>query len=59
MPPRVTVKLEVRGVQVRAWKYDVEGVSGFTVPVHLLDYDLSENTEWDSKLTHYLYTPSR
>ena len=27
-PPRVTVKLEGRPVQVRAWKYEVKGVSG-------------------------------
>jgi len=55
MPPRVTVKLEGRPVQVRAWKYEVKGISGFTVPVYLLDCDLPENTEWDGKLTHYLY----
>jgi hypothetical protein len=53
------VKLEGRGVQVRAWKYDVKGVSGYTVAVYLLDCDLSENKEWDRKLTHYRYTPSR
>ena len=55
MPPRVTVKLEGRPVQVRAWKYEVKGIGGFTVPVYLLDCDLPENTEWDRKLTHYLY----
>jgi starch phosphorylase len=53
--PRVTVKLEGRPVQIRAWKYEVKGVSGATVPVYLLDCDLPENTEWDRKLTHYLY----
>jgi len=36
----VTVKLEGRPVQVRAWKYEVKGVSGATVPVYLLDCDL-------------------
>jgi starch phosphorylase len=55
MPPRVTVKLEGRPVQIRAWKYEVKGISGFTVPVYLLDCDLPENSEWDRKLTHYLY----
>jgi starch phosphorylase len=55
MPPRVTVKLEGRPVQIRAWKYEVKGVSGFTVPVYLLDCDLPENTEWDRKLTDHLY----
>jgi starch phosphorylase len=55
MPPRVTVQLEGRPVQIRAWKYEVKGISGATVPVYLLDCDLPENTEWDRKLTHYLY----
>jgi starch phosphorylase len=54
-PPRVTVRLEGRPVLIRAWKYEVKGVSGATVPVYLLDCDLPENTEWDRKLTHYLY----
>jgi starch phosphorylase len=55
MQSRVTVKLEGRPVQLRAWKYEVKGVSGFAVPVYLLDCDLPENTEWDRKLTDYLY----
>jgi starch phosphorylase len=55
MPPRVTVKIEDRPVQIRAWKYEVKGIGGFVVPVYLLDCDLPENTEWDRKLTHYLY----
>jgi starch phosphorylase len=54
-PPRVTVKLEGRAVQVRAWEYQVKGISGYIVPVYLLDCDLPENSEWDRKLTHYLY----
>jgi starch phosphorylase len=59
LPPRVTVKLEGRPVQIRAWKYVVKGISGFTVPVFLLDCDLPENTEWDRKLTHYLFGAGR
>src|SRR5664279_3170970 len=55
MEPRVTVKLEGRPVQLRAWKYEVKGVNGFAVPVYLLDCDLPENTEWDRRLTDYLY----
>src|SRR3974390_843192 len=34
LPPRVTVKLEGRPVQVRAWEYQVKGISGYTVPVY-------------------------
>jgi len=51
---RVTVEIEGRAVEIRAWQYDVRN-DGFTVPVYLLDADLETNSEWDRKLTHYLY----
>ena len=54
MPQRVSVTVEGRTVQLRCWKYDVTGVSGFTVPVYFLDTDLPDNTEWDRTLTHFL-----
>ncbi len=53
--PRVTVTLEGRQVQIRGWKYEVKGISDATVPVYLLDCDLSDNSEWDRKLTDHLY----
>ncbi len=52
---RVTVPLENRRVELRAWRYDVKGVRGFDVPVYFLDADLETNTEWDRKLTGGLY----
>jgi starch phosphorylase len=52
---RAAVKIEGRTVVVRAWKCDVKGESGSCVPVLLLDTDLSENSDWDRTLTHYLY----
>ena len=55
MTQRISVNIEERPVVVRAWKYEVKGVSGFAVPVYLLDADLSENSEWDRTLTHFLY----
>jgi len=55
MPTRVTVTVDGRAVQLRAWKYEVKGVSSFVVPVFLLDADLPGNAEWDRTLTHYLY----
>ncbi len=55
MPARVTVTVDNRPVQLRAWKYEVKGATGSVVPVFLLDADLPENTEWDRTLTHYLY----
>jgi len=36
---RVSVPLENRRVELRAWRYDVKGVRGFEVPVYFLDAD--------------------
>lgn len=55
MPKRASVTIEGRTVWIRAWKYMVEGVSGFNIPVYFLDTDLPENSVWDRTITHYLY----
>ncbi len=55
MPQRVSVTIEGRSVIVRAWKYEVKGVGGHSVPVYFLDTDLEENATSDRALTHYLY----
>lgn len=55
MPHRAMVKLEGRMVNIRAWKRDVTGVDGFSVPVYFLDTDLPENDAGDRTITHYLY----
>ncbi|HHN64354.1 MAG TPA: alpha-glucan family phosphorylase [Nitrospirae bacterium] len=55
VPRRTAVMIEGRTVHLRAWKYEVKGLSGHIVPVYLLDTDLPENSEWDRTLTHYLY----
>src|SRR6266404_5339386 len=55
MRGRATVDIEGRAVQLRAWRYNIRGMSGFTVPVFLLDSDLPENSEWDRTLTDVLY----
>jgi len=52
---RTAVKVEGRTVHLRAWRYNVAGVSGHKVPVYFLDTDLSENDPWDRTLTHTLY----
>src|SRR6202165_4197727 len=51
----ITVSIENRDVQVRAWRYNIHGMSGFVVPVYMLDTDLPENSEWDRTLTDTLY----
>jgi starch phosphorylase len=52
---RVTVPLENRRVELRAWRYDVKGVHGFVVPVYFLDAALESNAEQDRALTGSLY----
>jgi starch phosphorylase len=55
VPGRVSLTLEGRTVFLRCWKYEVNGIGGFNVPVYFLDTDVSENSEWDRTLTHFLY----
>ena len=52
---RTTVTIEGREVHVRAWRYEVRGITGHEVPVLLLDTSLPENGEFDRTLTDYLY----
>lgn len=52
---RASVTLEGRSVQLRAWRWWIQGMGGFRVPVLLLDTDLPENSEWDRRLTDHLY----
>ena len=53
--PRVSVTLEGRKVELRAWRYTVKGVRGYEVPVYLLDADLPSNDQRDRDLTGQLY----
>jgi starch phosphorylase len=53
--PRAQVIVEGRTVHLRAWRYDVQGESGYAVPIYFLDADLPENSEWDRGLTQSLY----
>lgn len=52
---RVSVRLEGRIVAITAWRYRLQGISGGSVPVYLLDTDLPENTDYDRTLTNELY----
>jgi starch phosphorylase len=49
------IQIEQRDVHVRAWRYNIHGLSGFVVPVYMLDTDLPENADWDRTLTDTLY----
>jgi glycogen phosphorylase len=53
--PIVTVFIEGRPVAIRAWRYEMEGVTGHTIPIYLLDTDLEQNDPRDRALTDHLY----
>lgn len=55
LEPRVVVTIEGRPVKVAAWEYIVKGISGYRVPIYLLDTDLEENAPEDRRLTDVLY----
>jgi starch phosphorylase len=55
MPQRVWVEIERRTIVIRAWRYEITGITGGKVPVYFLDTDLPENAAWDRTLTHFLY----
>ena len=40
---------------VRAWRYDMEGVTGHSIPIYFLDTNLEQNDPIDRTLTDHLY----
>jgi len=52
---RISIDVLGRKLAVACWRYRVRGVSGYEVPVYLLDVDLPENTPSDRRLTDALY----
>ncbi len=55
LPARASVSVEGRTVHLRAWKFEVAGAGGYTVPVYFLDTNLPENNEADRNLSGHLY----
>ena len=55
LPETVQVDIEQRPVRMRAWQYDIVGVSGYVIPLLLLDTDVEGNTDSDRALTDALY----
>ncbi len=51
----VTLMLQSRELTVRAWRFDVVGVTGHILPVFLLDTDVEGNDPYDRTLTNHLY----
>ncbi|RQD91880.1 alpha-glucan family phosphorylase, partial [Methanosalsum natronophilum] len=52
---QVTVQIEGRDVQIKAWFYEHVSPTGFKIPIILLDTDIDENLPVDREITHYLY----
>ena len=50
-----TVSIEGRQVRIAAWRFEIKGVSGYSLPVYLLDSDFPENCPQDRELTSSLY----
>jgi starch phosphorylase len=58
LPPAnelISITMQGREVMLRAWRFDVVGVTGHIVPVFLLDSDVDGNDLWDRRLTDHLY----
>lgn len=55
LPTTVHVSIEGRSVVVRAWQYDITGLTGYVVPLLLLDTHVEENATGDQELTSDLY----
>ncbi len=53
--PTITIQLQGRDLMIRAWRFDVVGVTGHILPVFLLDTDIEGNDPWDRQLTDHLY----
>jgi starch phosphorylase len=51
----ITLCLQNRDITLRAWRFDVVGVTGHVIPVFLLDADVEGNDAWDRHLTDHLY----
>jgi starch phosphorylase len=55
LPQLACIEIEGRKVQIRAWRYLIQGISGYEIPVYLLDTSLPENQPEDRTLTDNLY----
>lgn len=51
----ISITMQGREVLIRAWRFDVVGVTGHVIPVFLLDTDVEGNDPWDRRLTDHLY----
>lgn len=55
LPKRVSVEIGDDRVIIGAWKYNIEGKSGFKIPILFLDSDFSDNSSPMRDISQYLY----
>ena len=55
LPDVIEIKIAGTVVKVGCWRYDIVGLSGFVVPVFLLDTNLAVNPDWVRDITKNLY----
>ncbi len=55
LPNIVKLNIEGREVNVRAWRYWIDGLTGNKMPLYFLDTNLEENNDADRGITTYLY----
>ncbi len=53
--PLAAISIEGRTVHIRAWRYLIQGVNGYDVPVYFLDTAVEGNGDKDQSLTDQLY----
>ena len=52
---KTSIEIEGQKVAVKAWRYDIKGETGHTLPVYFLDTDVPENSPEMKALTENLY----
>ncbi len=52
---KIAINIERREVWLRPWLYILPGISGYEIPILLLDSDVVENAPEDRKITNVLY----
>ncbi|MBF0492619.1 MAG: alpha-glucan family phosphorylase [Deltaproteobacteria bacterium] len=55
LPVKATLSLQDRSITLCCWRFLIQGVSGHSIPVYLLDTQLAENNAFDQTLTDHLY----
>ncbi len=58
LPQKTTIEIDGTQIHIACWRYDIVGLSGFTVPVFMLDTNIPDNPQWVKNLTKNLYTPN-